>query len=873
METRILHRKNVIDTLTDAVNRHHLVVVTAPMGYGKTTAAREALRHMGRRIFYVTINPGPHNALYLWDRACGQLAAQGSGMAAGLQSMGFPADNINLQRTLQKGREYLAGRPTLLVVDDYHHVNSAEVDRLIEAMVREEMPGLCVMLLSREKPPLPTEELCLKGLAAVFDKDLLTFSQEDADRFFRLHGIDNRDAAQTAWNFSEGWAAALWLGLQSYRTHGVLASSRTVNSLLESVVYARYDEMEQCLLLQLSILSSFSPRQAAAVCDDPAAPRRLSALHEKNAFLNYDPTTDNYRLHSLFRGYLASLLDDGEYSPARGIDKAALARRAGRWFAAEGDHVQAMRFFAAAGTDDDHLEILRIFEKPSDGLWVMFDLEGVTDIVAAIPWSVRMLCPIGYLAFIYHVMSRAGIARAMPLLLEAERRFAGEPGLGPDMQRLIQGEIALIRGIDAFNDLFAMRDAHKKAHELLGGRSAISHRHLIWTFGSPHAAFLYVRRAGTYTDMVNLVESDLRYYHDLADGCGMGAQELFRAELLLEQGAFKKVEPHIMKSIYRASGKQQLATIIAANFSLARLHLARGEAESGVALLRELGPEVIKRANPLLRNSLDMSLGYIAACLGHLDAVPRWLKDGDISIVRSFYQGISFSQVAHGKAVLLKKDWNTLETLAQDIPSHMTRYPSLFALIHAAMLESVAAYHLYGIAEGAAALRRAVDLARQDGIALCIAEYGRHCLPMLKALAARNPGDIFLRTLLRLTRHYGQMAAAGHGEAFSIPSPGTERRSSDRRAAAPSPMESSPCERRMTERRHQPPKARTKNALTEHALTEREKLLLSLAAKGESNAEIAARLGVSLPAVKKAFSAVYRKLGVRGRVEAVGKMG
>ncbi len=822
-DTRLLQRTGITHTLARAVSSYSLVVLTAPMGYGKTTAARELLRQLGHRIFYLTVSPGLNTAMYLWDRACGQLAAQGSEMAPILQRLGFPADTIQLHRTLQYGREYLAGRPTLLVIDDYHYVESPGIHGLIEAMVREDIPGLRLLLISREKPPLPLEDLCLKGRATQFDSGLLCFTQEEASLFFQLHGITSKAVADDAWAFSEGWPAALWLGLQNYQTHGVVATTRNVNGLLESAVFSRYSDEEKRLLLQLSHLTDFTPRQAATISSDGAAPRLLAALQEKNTFLNYDPVTDSYRPHSLFKGFLTTVLSHGSDPVCSSIDRNALWRRTGQWFAAEGDFLQAVRAFAVAGTEEDLLQILQIFEQPGDGLLVMFDPEGTARICQSIPWTVRFRCPIGHLAFIYHYMSRVSINAALPLLAEAETRFAAEQSLSPDMKRRIQGEIALIHGIDTFNDLFAMRVAHKKAHALLQGRSFISHRRLIWTFGSPHAGFLYVREAGSYRELVELVEKDLHYYQDLSDGCSMGGQDLFRAELLLEQGIFKKVESHIMKAVYRASGKDQLSTIIGANFTLARLGLARGEGKAALTQLHDLAPQVDKWGNPLLANSLDMSIGYIAACCGLCDSIPRWLRDGDMTAKRSFYQGATFARVVFGKALMLKKDWVTLEALAQDIPAQFGPHPSLFGHIHALTLEAIAAFHLYGLEEGAACMRRAVELARPDGIDLTIGEYGRHAQPMLKHLAARHPKDAFLNTLARHARLYAQMTG-----------------SSRREAETP-------------------------------ALTERETLLLSLAAQGKNNVEIAGHLGVSLAAVKKSFSGIYRKLRVRGRAEAVSK--
>ena len=53
------------------------------------------------------------------------------------------------------------------------------------------------------------------------------------------------------------------------------------------------------------------------------------------------------------------------------------------------------------------------------------------------------------------------------------------------------------------------------------------------------------------------------------------------------------------------------------------------------------------------------------------------------------------------------------------------------------------------------------------------------------------------------------------------------------------------------------------------ALTEREREILTLLASGLSNAELGARLYLSGPTIKTHLSSIFRKLGVRDRVQAV----
>ena len=820
---RILTRERITTALENAVNSYPLVVLTAPMGYGKTTAARELIGTLRHQVFHVGVTPGPHNALYLWDMAFSQLAAQGSKIASAMRSMGFPADSMRLQHTFEQGRAYLASRPTLLVVDDYHCVTDPAMDALLEALSREAMPNFHILLLSRARPNMALEDMRVKGIATLFDQTMLTFTKEEACAYFALHDTADAATAECAWKYSEGWAAALWLGLQSCRAHGTVTPAHDLETLLSETVFMNKDATDRVFLLQLSILDSFTAGQAIAISANKSAPRRLRELHRQNAFLSYDPASECYQLHSIFRAFLEKQLAElpeeqalaasVPCSSSEHVNKPDLYRRAGEWFAVQGDPVQAIRFFFRAGRDEDLLRILELFAVPSDGLFVMFDPQGLLSMLQAVPWQVRLACPVGWLSFIYHYMSRVSLEKGLALLDEAAVSFAADLSLSPTVKRHVAGEVELIRGIGVFNDLFAMREQYAKAHTLLQGCSRISHPQLVWTFGSPHVAYQYLREAGSYKKMVQLVEDNLWQYQELTGGCSAGAQELFRSELLLETGKTRQPEVLLTKAAYKAMAKKQVASLIAINFTMSRLLLYRGKTHEARDLILNMLPGILQTGNPLLLSSFDMCQGYLAAIAGYTDEIPLWLRQGEVATVTSFYQGAGFALIVHGKALLATGDWPRLEALAEEIPSQLGPYRNLFGRIHAKALHSIAALNLYGEEQALPLLYEAVALARPDGILLSIAEYGEYLLPLVQKMRVRGQRDAFLDALKKMARAYT--------------------------AKTNPPM-----------------------------LAPQEQSALEKAIKGLNNAAIAQDMGLSPGTVRNTLSRAYQKLGVKNRLQA-----
>ena len=821
-----LPRDHIVSTLEVAVASHALVVLTAPMGYGKTTVARELADTMSEQVFYVSIPYGSHNALYLWGIIFRDLAAQGLETAKKLEHIGFPTDALHMQRVLDLFISY--NHPLFLVLDDYHFVQDRRMDTFLEALVRAEIPNVHILLISRFRPDLPLEDMRIKGLVSMFGQNVLAFSQDEAVAYFHLHGSHDELAAKSAWKFTEGWAAALWLSLQCWHSYGTIKPVHDIEALLSETVFASYDIADQIFLLQLSVLGHFTPRQAAAISGDTSAPRRLRQLHNQNAFISYTPASDCYKLHSIFRTFLAKRLaeqpedsviaDPTSAQSPEYIDKPKLYRRAGEWFAMNNAPVAAIRFFSQAGRDEDLLRILEVFAASGDGLLIAFDPEGIPAILQSIPWRVRTLCPLGWLSFVCYYIIVGSNKDKVSLLAEIEERFATNEAIAPAMRQRIKGELAFVRGVFAFNDLAAMRDIHAEAHALLQGqRSIIAKPRNIWTFGSPHMAFAFLREPGTYNQLLDLLDDHLRPFQEMT-GTAIGGDILFRAEWLLETGALDKVEPFLLKALHMVVSKEQLAGLVMVYFTLGRLRLVQGKVHEAKSILEGIRPQIERADNMLLSNFLDLAMHYIATTSGDIEQSRLWMSRVNLTATNSLYQGANFARIIYGKSLVLMGDWARLEVFAEEIPEHLGRFRNLFGYIHGLLLRAVSAMHLHGQARAIELLRQAVELARPDGIVGSIAEYGSHILPLLRRMQSDNPEDIFLKKLLKAAKGYA-FTALGEGE----------------------------------------------------LLAPQEQAVMEKIVQNMSSGDIAEALGIKQGTVRNTLSRVYTKLGVKTRAHAVEK--
>lgn len=821
----IVPRQRVCATLQNALASHPLVVLTAPMGYGKTTAARELKEKTDKRFLYLPIQPRCRTIEYLWDDVCARLMEQGADKLRALKLMDFPNEEARLYRGLTACREFLSETPTLLVIDDYHHVAAPEFNRFIDALVCEEIPDLNLLILSRSKPDLSLEYLQVKGHAAVFGHELLSFSSDETRRLFLLAGEKNRQLADTAEEFSGGWAAALRLCLQSYVASGVIKPVNDVEKLFTEAFFSSYTEDDQRLLLQLSTLGTFTAEQATYLSGEPSAPYRLRKLYEHNAFLSHNPDNDTYAMHALLKRYLQDMLGDtlaeNTQPVCSGIDMPALYRRAGECCFRAGDSLRAIRLFAQAGRDEDLLHILQLFESPGEGVFIALDPECVAAIIGGIPWRIRVLCPIGYLGYIHRYMVRVNKEEASTMVAEAERRFDEEASFSQEVKDTIRGEMELIRAVQSYNDIYAMGRCYENAARLLRERSSLLvNEDMFWTFNCPHSALLYLREPGTYAELLAYVSQTLPYFQRVSAGSNAGAVDLLMAEHLLETEGAHKAQHLLLKAEYKASaGNKQYPSLMAVSFTRARLHLAQGRAAQALATVTDLYPPLARLANPLLIHALDTCRGYIAAVCGRVEEIPFWLLCEDPPRPLS-HRLPPFTTLVRGKAIMAQKDWTRLEAFAEEAERKTAYLRSVFMRLHVLLFRAVAAMRTrrYNTSTAERCLSQALELAGQDGIVTSIAEYGVHLYPLLRRLANLYPHRKEYVTLSRLTKRYANL---------------------DKDKAL--------------------------------QLTPREKGIMELAALGACNRDIGASLGISSGSVANALSRIYSKMGVGSRIEGIGK--
>lgn len=813
-EYQMLPRRGLTEKILHTAKEHPLTVVVAPMGYGKTTLALSVAEAAGADCFYYAVPTGPHDASFLWHDLSCAFNAQGLDIAPAMLRLGFPEAPLQWRHALDLLRGIQT--QTYLILDDCQLITDPAMFVFLERIVRERIPNVRLLLFSRTRPDIALEELCLKGYATAFAQSVLAFSESETREYFQMHGVSDADAVAKAHAYSEGWPAVLWLCLQNWLTYGNMSVARDMDSLL-AAVFAGYESEEQTALMRLSVLESFTDNDMSRLAAVAYTAADLRALRGRNPFLVFDMKTGRYQFHALFRDFLRK-----ELARATHIDKTALYRLAGECCAERHDLVGALRLFNRAGRDEDLVRLLDTFLSFEDDPSVVYFVEERFAAASATPWHVRFQNPFGWLAAVGYVSLMWNDHRTAHLLDEAEEHFRTAPDIPEYLKKRIQGEIEVLRASLAFNDTEKILEHFTEASRLLKGPSIFSSQDSVWNYSSPSLAFILLREAGEYAELMEKEKRVVRLYHALSGGLEKGGWKVFQAENLLERGHCGEAVPLLYEALRQCGDDSRyLAAILPGAFTLARVHIATGGPEKAFQALRKIRPLVDRIQVSDHCECLDMAEGYLYGVLGNLNAMPQWLRNGDVFDPPhcAIPQVFGFSLTVHGKALLLQGKYDPLATVAEEIP-RAAPIKSLHAHIHSKALQAIAAWHLRSRGAALQSMRAALELSRPDGLILSLAEYGRHVIPLLRQIKRETPEDTHLEAVLNLA---GRIALV----------------TSPRRKGGGD------------------------------LLTPREKELLRHVAQGKSNLAIAESLSVSGNTVKVTLSRIYAKLGVGNRTEAV----
>ncbi|MEW1822586.1 LuxR C-terminal-related transcriptional regulator [Arthrobacter sp. NPDC080031] len=868
----LVSRRRLSDRLNQA-DGQTLILVSAPAGFGKTTVLTEWLAEgpaNGRSLAWLSLDQRDNDPTLFWTYLVAALDKASDGLGA---------KALAILRSQQSGTEdflttlinELQAVPNrfVLVLDDYHVIESEDVQEGLAFLVENLPAQLQLVIASRADPALPLPRLRARGRLLEIRAADLRFTPEEAATYFNgVMGLSlNAQDIAALEGRAEGWIAALQLAALSMQGRedvsgfiaGFAGDDRYIVDYLAEEVLQRQPADVRNFLLQTSILNRLNGPLCDAVTGQNTGKAMLESIDRGNLFVV--PLDDRrwwYRYHHLFADVLRARLMDEQ--PGR---LSELHERASLWHEQNGDIPEAIRH-TMAGRD---------FERAADMIELAIpamrkDRQEATlsRWLQALPGELIHARPGLGVAYAGALLASGELTGVDARLEEAEQRV-GTTAEGGDGRNLT-GSIAIYRAAQALavgDTAAAMMHATtalgllaKDDHLERGAASgllALGH----WTNGDLGVAFglwsdsySNLERAGHHSDMLgcSIALADIRIaqgrlrdamaiYERGLEVAGRHPEPILRGTadmhvgmsmLLLERGEREAARQHLLASQKLGEDASLPQNPYRSRVAMARVLQSEGDVGGALEQLDEAErlyvgdffPEVHPVA--ALRARMWISQGRTSDAL-------RWARERGISDEDELSYVNEFEHITLARALLARHGAQPTEDSAGRAIALLGR------LLRAAeeggrtgtvveLLVLMALAHQKVADDGAAraALQRAVALAEPEGYVTVFVDEGQAMASLLEALAKQESAPDYVGWLVE------SLGTETHEtEAQGIPAP-----------------------QRLLE-----------------PLSERELQVLRLLSSELDGPEIARELTISLNTLRTHTKNIYAKLGANSRRSAV----
>ncbi|HUI71014.1 MAG TPA: LuxR C-terminal-related transcriptional regulator [Spirochaetia bacterium] len=845
----ILHRTRLYELLDIGAARK-LTIVSAPAGYGKTTLVASWLGERSLDCCWVNLGRLDGSAqqvtMYLvaaLDRLEKRKSATGSNRWVAF---------LNALTARQ--------RQTIVVLDDYHLAESAEVNDLVMLLLEHLPPTAHLVIVTRVDPALRLAKLRGQGeLAEIRQADLALTREETKAFLTEVSGVTlTKEVVQSLSLATEGWAAGLQILTSSFRDGAdpsrlieeLIGRQRYLRDYLVEEVLAQLDSPTLEFLERCSILEELSADLCAAVTGRTDSRELLFAIDRQNLFVSpRDEEHCWFRLHHLFAEVLSARLQDGHAE-----ELPVLHRKASEWFVAHNQPVEAINHRLASGDAEAAAELIN---GRAEWLMKQGELMVARKWIGSLPEEICARYPV-----IMLLRAWAGIEEGRPLG-QIERELDAIKGTGA-----YEAQVLCLR-----SNLAGLQGKDEKALQLSEKATRIIDEPDLFVSGYAKFRVAVARLAsGETSKAIDLLESAAD--ESLQAGNRLVAAEALahRARAMVGRGELDGGEQTYQRALDLVAypGGSRRGYVAWALIGLGEINRLRGNIDGALELFRE-GMETY--ANWLDLNTFYTSLGIVHALLAKgrdadaLDAlqsaeglarrstVPLYftrlveahrtlvlLRCGqlqeararmkerssrdalstDVSYVEALVSDLEI--LAQARLALLEKNPRACADLALSIALRARKQERELHALHADIVLVQAFWQTEEIDKATSVLERGLSFAAERGIVQPFVDEGPEFARVLYRARALGVDHPLVGKLLAAFPLDQQSTAAADTQPHSV-----------------------------------------------EPLSARELKVLTLLSQGLSNKEVAATLYLSLPTVKWYTSNIYAKLDVSSRTQAIAK--
>ncbi|MEM7330927.1 MAG: LuxR C-terminal-related transcriptional regulator [Chloroflexota bacterium] len=332
-------RQRLIERLNTGLSGK-LTLVSAPAGFGKTTAVSSWVARCDRDVAWLSLDATDNDLIQFFtyliasiQKISPDFGKQAVQALRSIDSVPYTSLAITILNDLIE-----LPAPIILVLDDFHLIEHVEVVEALAFLIEHLPATVHLVITTRQEPSFSLPRLRVRGELTEFRTADLRFTPSETAVFLNQSMKLNlsEEAISTLEGRTEGWIAGLQLAAISLQNkpereayiEAFSGQHRFVADYLVEEVLRTQPESIRQFLLKTAHLKRFDGELCDAITNRTDGKETLATLERNNLFLiPLDEARSWYRYHHLFSDLLRNQTPESEVDQIKEIHE-----KASEWF-------------------------------------------------------------------------------------------------------------------------------------------------------------------------------------------------------------------------------------------------------------------------------------------------------------------------------------------------------------------------------------------------------------------------------------------------------------------------------------------------------------------------------------------------------------
>lgn len=836
-----------------------LTMVTAPAGYGKTTAVAKWTRQLDMPVAWFSIDSLDNSLKRFWSYFIAALENIIPGLEKRFSQYLNTANDITGAGIVTPliDEIYQYSNNFVLIMDDYHFIEEDSIHESVALLLKYLPENAHLVIISRIKLPYNSVRLQTLGYIKEINLYDLQFTTEEIAGLCKAKGIyaTVREVIDLE-KLTEGWAAGVYLLLDSAdkdrsslsaKINSFHSEQQLIASYLSEEIIKQWGQAERDFMLKTSILHSLTGQLCDCLTGGKDGGKMLESLSDRNAFIiKLDDEGRWYRYHHLFAEFLQKKLD------SLNADKNTLHCHAGAWYESKGYFQEAIEHYLQGGHYEKAAGIIELKGREILKTGVVDILIGWFDVL---PRELIEDSDILCLTYAWALIIMNNEKEAMYWINKVEGHLQNPSAKLKDEDWSIQLQVEVVSA-KGFIEL-------KKQNLMNTTQSIMKFKEIMH-----HGSIFLMSGINFIMEGASIISGifGLKGHLHIVEKEYMPIYERIRsiikvpggyiptlmAEILFERNMMDEAVAMLVKGSMEAENNSTVGCVVPLTITYAKVLKSRGDIKGAYAVVRDGAEKLRKLGGIHLLPILSAFETRMNLETGDHQAVDSWMKRNCLDIFDNPNLNNIFEYFTFARVLMARKEYDNCLLLLNKIELFAQQENNLLYTLEVRILLAIVYYFQGHTQKSMDILRQALVIGETNGYERIFIEEGVHMAALLERFARNNykqvPHDktdqtndenntpapsvspVYVRRLLSFTRDY----------CIAVKVFATEKAKT---ASGP--------------------------AVKNIWLTKREKDIIHLLDSELTNAEIAYTLGISINTIKVNCTNIYRKLEVKNREQAV----